>query len=158
MPQEFEELSQEFAGLVKNNLDPRKYFTKKKYAAYFEEYCKIQEPLFQKIFSTYEALEATEEKESFLTQLGRAIAKQAGQDVDDCKGLKKENRKGELNLFMVTSIFPCILKLGGDYGSLLCEQIITAWKEIFPGTELGYSSYEKLTSSFRSFWGFLTGR
>lgn len=155
MSQEFEELSQEFAGLVKDNLDPKKYFTKKKYTSYFENYCQSQEPLFRKIFSTYEATEA---KEAFLTKLAQAIANRARQDVDNCKGLKKENRKGELNLFMVTSIFPCILKLGGDYGSLLCEQIIFAWKESFPGTELGYSSYETLTSGFRSFLGFLTGR
>lgn len=155
MTQEFEALSQEFAGLLKDNLDPKKYFTKKKYAAYFEDYCQSQETLFQKIASAYES---AEDKEALLTQLAQAIAGQARQDVKNYKGLKKENRKGELNLFMVTSIFPCILKLGGDYGTPLCEQIVIAWKDSFPGTQLGYSSYEKLTSGFRSFWGFLTGR
>lgn len=155
MTQEIETLSQEFAGLLIDNPDPKKYFSKKKYASYFEEYCQSHETLFQKIASAYEL---SEEKEVFLKQLSQAIATQARQDVDHCKGLKKENRKGELNLFMVTSIFPALLKQESDYSTPLCEQIVSAWKECFPETELGYSSYEKLTSGFRSFWGFLTGR
>lgn len=155
MSQEFESIVQEFSALLTENVDPKTYFTKKKYAPYFEDYYNSKEPLFEKISSAYEH---SDEKDALLQTLAQAISSKALSDVETYKGLKKENRKGELNLFMVTSVFPCILRFRQPLSIPLCEQIVLSWKQHFPKTELGYSTFEDLEVNFRSFWGFLTGR
>lgn len=103
-------------------------------------------------------LEQSETQQEFLTQLAHAIAAAAGREVEGLRGIRKGNRQSELNLFMVTSVFPCNLKLWPEQGEALCQKIVKEWKKVFPGTELGYADYEKLNEGFRSFWGFLTGR
>lgn len=102
--------------------------------------------------------ELPEPQQEFLNQLAHAIAAAAAREVEALKGLKKGNRQSELNLFMVTSVFPCTLKLWPEQGEALCQEIVKEWKEAFPETELGYADYEKLNAGFRSFWGFFTGR
>lgn len=178
------ELLEGYAALLKDNQDPKIYFKKKKYSSYFEEYCQKQEGVFAHIKEYWTQLaamaeqeqpekskakkeqpeqsivkeEQPETKQEFLTQLAHAIAAAAGREVGALKGIKKGNRQSELNLFMVTSVFPCTLKMWPEQGEALCQEIVKEWKEFFPGTELGYADYEKLNAGFRSFWGFLTGR
>lgn len=160
-----ENLPGEYAELLKDNQDPKNYFKKKKYKDYFEAYCQKQETVFSHIKAYWNLLEkeqeegkASSEQQHLLNQLAYAIADAARQEIEPLKGLKKGNRQGELNLFMVTSVFPCTLKLWPACGEALCQEIVQEWKKAFPGNELGYTDFEKLNSGFRSFWGFFTGR
>lgn len=160
-----ENLPGEYAELLKDNQDPKNYFKKKKYKDYFEAYCQKQETVFSHIKAYWNLLEkeqeegkASSEQQHLLNQLAYAIADAARREIEPLKGLKKGNRQSELNLFMVTSVFPCTLKLWPACGEALCQEIVQEWKKAFPGNELGYADFEKLNSGFRSFWGFFTGR
>ncbi|MCI8371412.1 MAG: hypothetical protein HFI75_03285 [Lachnospiraceae bacterium] len=102
--------------------------------------------------------ELPQPQQEFLIQLAHAIAAAAGHEIEELRGIKKGSRQSELNLFMVTSVFPCTLKLWPEQGEALCQEIVKEWKKVFPETELGYADYEKLNAGFRSFWGFFTGR
>lgn len=156
-------LSAEYASLIDNNIDPKVYFKKKKYSEYFENYCSEHEAVFKHIREMLNFDESTDnnfsqEQQQALKEIANALAEKAKQEIDSLKGMKKGNRQSELNLFLVTSVFPCTLKLGNEYGEELCKALAAAWKKEFPGNEISYTSYEKLSEGFRSFWGFLTGR
>ena len=160
------ELENKFVKLLENNLDPRKYFTKKKYAAYFKSFCEAHNETFAEIDETFSQLKSQEDKEGecnekqreLLQSLAEAAAFYAKQEIEKCRGFSKGNRQAELNLFMVTSVFPCALELGKMYGESLCQELASQWKQTFHGVELGYQTFEKLNDSFRSAFGFLTGR
>lgn len=164
LQEEREKISEEFAGLLKDNQDPKNYFKKKKYDEYFENFCQQNEYIFEDILECWDGIaksvedDILSERADLLHNLACSIAEAAKDDVESLKGLNKGNRQGELNLFMVTSVFPCILKLGESYGEELCKEIVKEWERVFPGTELGYADFDKLKSGFKSFWGFLTGR
>lgn len=149
--------STDYVSLIKDNLDPKKYFKKKKYESYFEEYCKNSAPVFQKL---KEALQDSDEEAAMLhiTQITQEMAQFAKEDIETCGSFAKRNRLAELNLFLVTSVFPCNLRLGGDYGTMLCDKLVEAWENAFPGTKLGYTTFEKLNENFRSFFSFFTSK
>lgn len=152
-----EVIASEFASLIEDNLDPKVYFKKKKYPDYFEKYCSEKKTIFEHISRELENI-IDEDQPDFLEQIAGGLVEKAKKEISALKGMKKRNRQSELNLFLVTSVFPCILKLGDEYGEELCKFLAAQWKKAFPGNELGYADYDKLNSSFRSFWGFLTGR
>lgn len=157
-------LAKEFARLLKDNQDPKVYFKKKKYDEYFEKYCSQHKAVFEHITECWEEIskldgdDIVSNQSDLLYKLAYSMSEAARVDVEALKGLKKGSRQGELNLFIVTSVFPCTLKLGKVYGEELCKEIVNEWGKAFPGTELGYADFDKLKSGFRSFWGFFTGR
>jgi len=152
-----EVLSSEFALLIEDNKDPKVYFKKKKYPDYFNEYCSKNSEVFEHITKEIKDVPPESEKE-FLRSIAAGLVQKAETQINALKGMKRRNRQSELNLFLVTSVFPCTIKLGDNYGEELCKILITEWKKSFPGNELGYADYDELNSGFRSFWGFLTGR
>ena len=143
--------------LIADNTDPKKYFHKKKYAAYFEKYCADNEEFFKSLNDLCNDI-SDEELTNLFNELSLSIVKCAKSQTESLKRINKENKKSELNLFMVTSVFPCILKMLPENGEKFCESLKATWKSEFYGLEIGYTTYEKLCDSFRSFWGFLTGR
>ena len=131
-------LAEEFATLIENNIDPKKYFKKKKYPDYFEEYCSQKKYIFENITKEMEKVEE-DNRQEFLEDIAAGLAKKAGDEIKSMRGMKKRNRQSELNLFLVTSVFPCILKYGEEYADELCKLLIEEWKKTFPGNELGYT-------------------
>lgn len=166
---DLKELTEAYVALIENNTDPKKYFTKKKYSEYFENYCQQHAGVFEQI---KEAVNASEAKQPELSEetasedkikpvlhaLATALAAHAKSEVEKCRFLAKGNREAELNIFLITSIFPCNLRLLEDYGEALCDEIKAEWEKTFPGTQVNYSTFETLNGSFRKMFSFLTGR
>lgn len=154
-----------FIGLLKDNTDPRKYFTKKKYSDYFEQYCIQHADVFSQLRNALSAIDEeadgnqdTALPHPLLSSLAASLAEYARTEVDSCRFFSKGNRQAELNLFLITSIFPAILKHLEPYGEALCDEIKAAWAKAFPGTQLDYRTFEALNESFRGAFSFLTGK
>ena len=66
------------------------------------------------------------------------------------KGGKMKGRKqADLTFFMIYYVFPAILLTENECAALICDALRDAWNKKF-GTNISYTTYEKLHSSFRN--------
>lgn len=66
------------------------------------------------------------------------------------KGRMKGRKQADLNFFMIYYVFPAILLTNEDCSEKLCDGIRDAWNARFTGTNINYTTYDKLYSSFRN--------
>ena len=66
------------------------------------------------------------------------------------KGRMNGRKQADLNFFMIYYVFPAILLTNEDCSEKLCDGIRDAWNARFTGTNINYTTYDKLYSSFRN--------
>ena len=66
------------------------------------------------------------------------------------KGRMNGRKQADLNFFMIYYVFPAILLTDEDCCEKLCDGIRDAWNARFDGTNINYTTYDKLYSSFRN--------
>ena len=59
-------------------------------------------------------------------------------------------KQADLNFFMIYYVFPAILLTNEDGAGMLCDAIRAAWNKKFKNTNINYTDYDTLYSSFRN--------
>ena len=82
-------------------------------------------------------------------EVGRSFAQGAFEAFN--KGGKMNGRKqADLNFFMIYYVFPAILLTDEECAPALCDSIRDKWNERFSGTNINYTTYDRLYSTFRN--------
>lgn len=87
-------------------------------------------------------------------QAAAEVAQVLGETVEDTfgKGAKKKipsHLQIDINLFMIYYIFPALLKTEHEDCRLIADSICADWKNRFKNSEISYTDYDSLYSSFR---------
>ncbi len=134
--------------------DPLEYFKRNLYPTHFQK-------LYQMNFQTFEAIEngynSVIDKEQFLTNMAGALVEYAKTQMDACRRRSARDRKMmDLNMAMVTFVFPMILEYKGNSSVPLTDKLIAAWKEEFPKSVLQATSYEEIEKGFHKKFCYIT--
>ncbi len=86
-----------------------------------------------------------------------AAVKKVGNDFADgifnafsVNGKINGRKQADMNFFMIYYVFPAILLTGEDCADSLCTGIKDAWNAKFKDTNISYTDYDTLYSSFRN--------
>lgn len=66
------------------------------------------------------------------------------------RGKMNGRKQADLNFFMIYYVFPAIQLTEEDCAVTLCDAVRDAWNTRFTGTNINYTTYEKLYGSFRN--------
>lgn len=134
--------------------DPLEYFKRNLYPTHFQE-------LYQMNFQTFEAIEngynSVIDKEQFLANMAGALVEYAKTRMDGCRRRSEKDRKMmDLNMAMVTFVFPMILEYKGNSSVPLTDKLVGVWKEAFPKAVLQATSYEEIEKGFHRKFCYIT--
>ena len=129
-------------------------FHKKYYMDAFAEF-------YESHFSVYKALEDgyhnAIDKEQYIKNMAGAVAEKAVLILgSEKKKAKKAERSMNLNLFMVIYVLPALQKYDGECVKPLVEQILMAWKENFPESNISAANVDEIQAGFRHKWCYIT--
>lgn len=133
---------------------PAESFKKKTYAGNFEK-------VYLHIVPTMDAIEevynSVMEPETLIQNMAQALVDTAIEKVNACtKKNQKESTLLDLNLAMAVFIFPAMLKYQGNSTRPLVDQILTAWKEAFPKSNIQAAEYEYIEKGFHKKFCYIT--
>lgn len=133
---------------------PMDSFKKKYYETNFNK-------AYEKCFPTFEAIEevynSVKEPETLIQNMAQALVDTAVEKVNACpRKTQKESVMMDLNLTMAVFIFPAILKYAGSSSQPLVDQILVAWKEAFPKSNLQAADFEFIEKGFHKKFCYIT--
>lgn len=115
------------------------HLNKKRYEEYFNDFKNEHSALLQEMIDAEAKNQlvcdfATEVKEAFVNKRGKI------------GGIEQMN----LNLFMIYYVFPLLLELDKEKGTVLVKLIIDNWGKYFNDPIMGYMTYEEVMSNFKT--------
>ena len=128
---------------------------KKKY--YEDNFNKVYEKCLPTMDAIEEVYSSVMEPETFLHNMAQALVDTAVEKVEACsKKSQKESAMMDLNLTMAVFIFPALLNYKGTSSRPLVDQILVAWKEAFPKSNLQAAEYEYIEQGFHRKFCYIT--
>jgi hypothetical protein len=141
------DISIEMKALLENSTSLLEQFNKASYEECFKEYLATHTSTFEAIEERYR------EEDAFLGlgELAEHLALWAKQELEELKkNREKEKQLMDFNLTIIAYLNPAILKYNGKFSNVLVEQILKAWKEQFPKTNLSSSNFEQIQGGFKN--------
>ena len=128
-----------------------KQFKKDTYKPAFKEFMQGAKPFFDSVdsmlpenLSSGEYSEICENIAGFFIEYVQSI-----RDKFKSKSGKADVQR-DMNLYMVTYVFPGILSQRGDWSDLLCQKIEEQWAIDFPDSNIHAASFEEIQSGFKT--------
>jgi len=118
----------------KKNYEERMSSFRKDYGHYIDEMISI--------------VESSGERESAASSIAEALV----QDIKnryEVKGKINGRVQADMNFFMIYYVFPAILLTENENADLIADTICKIWGASFKNSNIGYTTYEKLYSSFK---------
>jgi len=91
----------------------------------------------------------SDNKDEAVSEVGRAFADGVF-DAFNKKGKISGRKQADMNFFMIYYVFPAILLTEDEYAEKICDGVRDAWNAKFKDTNINYTTYEKLHSTFRN--------
>lgn len=134
--------------------DSMQYFKRNLYADHFHK-------LYQMNVQTFDAIEngynSVIDKEQFLKNMAGALIDCAVGKMAQCKRRSAKDRKMiDLNMEMVTFVFPMILEYKGNSSAPLTDKLVEAWKEAFPKSGIQAATYSEIEQGFHRKFCYIT--
>jgi hypothetical protein len=94
-------------------------------------------------------VERSEDTESAISKIANAFADDV-QKAFSVKGKINGRKQADMNFFMIYYVFPAILLAEAPCSERLCDGIRDVWNSRFKGTNINYTTYDRLHDSFRN--------
>lgn len=94
-------------------------------------------------------VEEAEDKEKAAQELGECLAKEVCEAYQNKKGKMSPRTQSDLNFFMIYYVFPAILLTEHADAKIVADGVCEVWKKSFEDSNIGYTDYDTLYSSFR---------
>ncbi len=134
--------------------DPLEYFKRNLYPTQFQKWYQMNVPTFDAIENGYNSVI---DKDQFLANMAGALVEYAKGRIDSCRRRSaKERKMMDLNMAMVTFVFPMVLEYKGNSSVPLTDKLIEAWKEAFPKSVLQAASFEEIEQGFHKKFCYIT--
>lgn len=129
---------------VKNPLDG---FQKKDYEKTFSDYIKVHSQILRDLEDAYRY---SGEKEEMLKSLAEEFVLSVRKNMEKEPKKRKQSKKlMDYNMILVVYLFPALLKQNAHSGEPFAKEVLGAWKETFPKSNLHISTYEEIEEGFR---------
>ena len=129
-------------------------FHKKYYMDAFTQFYESHFPAYQALEDGYHN---AIDKEQYIKNMAEAVAGKAVSLLGrEKKKAKKVQVSMNLNLFMVVYFLPSLKKYDGQCVRPLEEQILTAWKERFPESNISAANVDEIQAGFQHKWCYIT--
>lgn len=133
--------------------DPLKDFKKGSYEASFQAYVERTAEAMDAIEDAYQA---AEEKEQLLQELAGAFVDAAARTLEGQKKRRQEELLMNYNMCLVVYVNPALLERWPQSGQPLAEELLRAWKERFPKTNLKLSDFATINGGFKRRFCYIT--
>lgn len=128
---------------------------KKKY--YEENFNKVYDKCLPTLDAIEELYNSVMDPETLIQNMAQALVDTAVEKVDACtKKNQKQAMMMDLNLTMAVFVFPAFLNYKGNSSRPLVDQILVAWKEAFPKSNLQAAEYEYIENGFHRKFCYIT--
>ena len=125
-------------------------FTKQEYPEAFEGYYAKAEPILKAIDEKYASFDG--KKAEFCQEISQLICEQAlsRKQHSQFKNQKQELKwQMDMNLFMVSFLFPTIMECRNEYYKELCSELEKSWAKTFRRNKIKAATYETVNSGFQ---------
>lgn len=133
--------------------NPMQYFKKALYMDFFNKY----------VFENAKNLAVLEqsylsagEKSAFLERVTEPLVARVEEDLDKCRGRKKDDLQMDYNLSMVVYVFPALLETNEKSAQAWIDALIATWKKHFPKTNLKSARAKEINAGFRYRFCYIT--
>lgn len=123
-----------------------KKLKKDKYEEFFKEFNEINAHFFQDMLNE---INTSTDKELISKELSCEFVDQVEDKFANNKGKIQGSKQADLNMFMIYYVFPTILNIENEDATLLVENICKSWANHFDDSNISYTTYDKIHSSFR---------
>ncbi len=135
--------------------DPIQSFKKNTYEEQFRKFEKEQKDRFDSLEQKF--LSCGNDMAEQVKQTAEEITQKVADELNALT--KKRFRAGRLsdyNMVLVTYQFPAALDLMAETGSMFVDDMILAWKEQFPETDLKPATFAKINAGFKQRYCYIT--
>lgn len=147
------EALKQFPNMLFSIQDPLKDFKKNLYEPSFRAYEKEQEGLMDLLEDTYEGLS---NPDGFLKSLASSMVEQVQLRLDGKNKRKQEDLMMGFNMSLVIYVNPALIAHNKMSGRALAQEVLAAWKEQFPKTNLKLSDFDAINNGFKRRFCYIT--
>lgn len=96
-----------------------------------------------------EYVDSKEDKEEAAQEVADAFVEAVKSRAEN-KGKIGGRKQVDMNFFMIYFVFPAILLTEHEYAKEIADAVCATWGKTFKNSEIGYTTYDILYSSFRN--------
>lgn len=133
--------------------NPMQYFKKALYMDFFNKYVFENAKNLAVLEQSYLS---ADEKSAFLERVTEPLVARVEEDLDKCRGRKKDDLQMDYNLSMVVYVFPALLETNEKSAQAWIDALIATWKKHFPKTNLKSARAKEINAGFRYRFCYIT--